>query len=204
MTDLVYILFNDGSNKQHTGVIGFDRNAGGTLQIPSGSSFPSNPVLGELFWNSASGTLYRRNAANNAWVAIGGAQITASSGIEMASASIESAKLIGFDREYDNGNCGGNTTINWRNGQKQVMTLTASVTASFASGTVTPEVGNYLMRIVQGATGGPYSILWPSSSICTWAGSTQPTLTSGSGKIDICTFYYNGNRYFGVASLNFG
>lgn len=204
MIDLTYVLFNDGSNKNHTGLIGFDRNAGGALQIPSGSTFPSTPIGGELFWNSTSGTLYIRNPGNTAWITLGGAQLTASSGIEMASASIESAKLIGFDREYNNGNCGGNTTINWRNGQKQVMTLTATVTATFASGSLSPEVGNYLMRIVQGSSGGPYSILWPSSSICAWAGATQPTLTSGSGKTDICTFYYAGNRYFGVASLNFG
>lgn len=144
---------------------------------------------------------------NNVVATVSGTRFTgavsASAGINLQSSSIVSAKNICFDREYDNGNCGGNTQIDWTLGQKQVMTLTASVTATFLSGANPPGVSNYLLRIVQGPSGGPYSILWPSSSIVKWAGAASPSLTSGSGKIDICTFYYNGNVYFGVASLNF-
>jgi len=261
MIEIVHVAIDDSSNKRHTGIIAFDRIAGGKLLVPSGNLFPSDPTPGELFWNIASGALYRRTDANTDWAQAGagapaGAQylvlstdstltnervltpgtgivvvdggagstyvisvdnsivamltgaaftgpVSASAGISLVSSSIRSAKTIGFDREYDNGNCGGQTTINWNNGQKQVLTLTASVTASFASGANPPNVGNYLLRIVQGPTGGPFGIQWPSASIAMWAGASAPTLSSGSGKIDICTFYYNGNQYFGVASLNF-
>jgi hypothetical protein len=204
MIGFLQVLLNDSSDRRHTGIITFDRTNGGVFVPPSGSSFPSSPVPGELFWNVLSGGLYRRDNDNVEWQpVVGGGPITASFGISMASSSISFARTIGFDREYNNGNCGGNTSINWTLGQKQIMTLTASVTASFVSGTNPPSVGNYLIRIVQGSSGGPYGILWPSSSICKWSGAAQPSLTSGSGKTDICSFYYNGNQYFGVASLNF-
>lgn len=129
--------------------------------------------------------------------------ITASLGIHLLSQSIAAAKTIGFFAEYNNGNVGGATSIDWTRGQKQLMTLTASITATFLSGNNPPNVSNYLMRIVQGPSGGPYTIQWPSTSIVKWAGGSAPTISSGANKIDIITFYYNGSVYFGVASLNF-
>lgn len=129
--------------------------------------------------------------------------VTASLGINMVTQSIQAAKTIGFAQEYDNGNCGGATSIDWTRGQKQVMTLTASITATFLSGNNPPNISNYLLRIVQGSSGGPYTIQWPASAIVKWAGAAAPTISSGANKVDIVTFYYNGNAYYGVASLNF-
>lgn len=144
---------------------------------------------------------------NNVVATISGSKfsgpVTASVGIDLVTQSLGGANTVFFAREYNNGNCGGQTTIDWTRGQKQLMTLTASVTATFASGSNPPGISNYLLRIVQGSSGGPFTIQWPSSSIAKWSGAASPTLSSGANKIDILTFYYNGSQYFGVGSLNF-
>lgn len=262
MIDVIHVTIDDSSDKRHTGIIAFDRVAGGKLLVPSGTLFPNNPTEGELFWNITSGGLYRRNDANTDWeqasvgapndgqylvlssngtltseriftpgtgivATDGGAgaaytlnvnnnviatvsgtrftgPVTASAGVNMLSQSIRSVKTVEFDREYNIGTVTGSIQIDWRNGQKQVMTLSSSnITASFVSGANPPGVANYLLRIVQGAAGGPYTMQWPSSSILKWPAGTQPTLSSGSNRIDIVTFYFNGNTYFALASLNF-
>ncbi len=263
MIDFIHVAIDDSSDKRHTGIISFDRAAGGKLLIPSGSVFPSSPTEGELFWNIASGNLYRRNETNTDWETISGAgapedvqylvlatnatltnervftpgtgivatdggagssytlninnnvvatvsgttftgPVTASAGVNLLSQSIQSVKTVEFDREYNIGTVTGSIQINWRNGQKQVMTLSSSnITASFISGSNPPGVSNYLLRIVQGAAGGPYTMQWPSGSIAKWPGGTTPTLSSGANKVDIVTFYFNGSTYFGQASLNF-
>lgn len=158
--------------------------------------------------DGGAGSSFTLTIDNNVVATISGSRftgpVTASLGLNLASGSIQTVKTFGFDREFDNGSLTGSIQINWNNGQKQKMTLTSNnITASFISGTNPPNVGNFLLRIVQGPTGGPYTIQWPSSTILKWAGAITPTLSSGSNKEDIITFYYNGSAYYGVASLNF-
>jgi len=102
--------------------------------------------------------------------------------------------------EVANGTCsGGTTTINWNTGNKQTVTVSgASCTLAF---TAPSGVGNFLLRIVQGAT--PGNPAWPNSTVIKWTGGSAPTLTGTTGAVDIVTFYYNGSYYYGTASLNF-
>jgi hypothetical protein len=63
----VNVTINEDVNHTITGVQTYDRLNGGTLVIPSGTSFPGTPVAGELFWRSDLTKLYRRNNGNSAW-----------------------------------------------------------------------------------------------------------------------------------------
>jgi hypothetical protein len=45
----------------------FDRDAGGTLILPGGTTFPASPVAGEFFYKTDEERFYRRNDANTAW-----------------------------------------------------------------------------------------------------------------------------------------
>lgn len=111
---------------------------------------------------------------------------------------ITEVATVRFNSEYDNGNSGTADTINWNNGQKQKSTLTANCTYTFtapASG-----VGNFLLRIVQNATGG-WEVTWPAS--VKWQGGSAPELSEDANAIDIVSFYYDGTNYYGVASLDF-
>lgn len=161
-----------------SGLIATDGGAGSTLGLAINNNVVAT-LSGSLFSGPLTGTL----------------------GMNFASSSIDAVKTFGFDREYNNGNCGGTMSINWALGQKQVMTMTASVTMSFLS-SGSQRVGNYLLRIVQGFSGGPYTISWPSGSI-KWPGGTKPTLSTGSLDIDIISFYNNNTTFFGMASLDF-
>lgn len=49
------------------GTYQFDRNDGGVLVVPAGSSFPVTPVAGEFFWRTDTSILYRRNDGDTAW-----------------------------------------------------------------------------------------------------------------------------------------
>lgn len=65
---IVQIIIDDSTSKVITGTYEFDRANGGTLLVPSGSSFPGTPAAKELFWRTDEAKLYRRDDTNTAWV----------------------------------------------------------------------------------------------------------------------------------------
>jgi len=67
---IVQVIIDDTASKVITGTYEFDRVAGGTLLVPSGTSFPGTPAAKELFWRTDEAKLYRRSDANDAWVAV--------------------------------------------------------------------------------------------------------------------------------------
>jgi hypothetical protein len=114
-----------------------------------------------------------------------------------STAGIIISKDAVFAAEYDNGNSGTAITINWGNGNKQKVTLTANCTFTFTapSGTC-----NLILRLIQDATGGR-TVTWPA--IVKWVNGTAPTLSTAANAVDIVSFYYNGTNYYGTYSLNF-
>ena len=109
------------------------------------------------------------------------------------------AKTVGFTSEYDNGSSGASYTIDFNNGQKQRITLTAApCTLSFTAPAV--GVGNFLLKIIQDGSGSR-TITWPAT--VKWPNGTGPTLSTAAGAVDIVTLYYDGTNYYSVASLNF-
>lgn len=105
-------------------------------------------------------------------------------------------KSIYFD-EVDNGNLVDAATVNWKNGNKQVITLTDHCTLTF-----TDPYGatNLVLRVVQDEDGNN-TITWPDS--VKWPSGSAPTLTSAANSVDIITFYFDGTYYYGVASQDF-
>jgi hypothetical protein len=103
-----------------------------------------------------------------------------------------------FAGEHDNGSSGAADTIDWNNGQKQLSTLSANCTYTFTP--PSSGVGNFLLRVVQGAGG--FTITWPSS--VKWPGGTAPDLSSQTGgEVNVFSFYYNGTDYYGQGALDF-
>jgi len=107
-------------------------------------------------------------------------------------------KTATFNAEYSNGDSGSSKTVDWNNGQKQMITLTGDCTFTF---TDPPGPCNLILRMVQDATGGR-DPSWPAS--VKWVGSAEPTWSSGNGDIDIVSFYFDGTNYYAAAGLNFG
>lgn len=113
-------------------------------------------------------------------------------------ADIAQVKNVRFASEHDNGNSGATPTVDWNNGNKQKITLSANATVTFTS--LTDGVGNLLLRIVQDGTGSR-TVTWPAT--VKWPGGTAPTLSTAASAIDIVSFYWDGTSYYGVASLDF-
>jgi hypothetical protein len=64
------IYVEDSSDKIISGTQQYDRDNGGVLVVPLGTTFPTSPVANELFvFEDGAGAqvLYKRNAANDAW-----------------------------------------------------------------------------------------------------------------------------------------
>jgi len=90
----------------------------------------------------------------------------------------------------------GTATINWGLGNKASHSLSENVTYTF---TAPAGAANLTLKVVQDSS--DRTITWPGA--VKWSGGTAPTLTSGSGKIDIITFYYDGTDYYSTFSQDF-
>ena len=102
-----------------------------------------------------------------------------------------------YSAKYDAGNSSTALTINWNNGNCQIVTLTDNCTLTFSN----PQAGGrYLLELLQDATG---SRLVTFSATVKWSGSTATTLTTTAGRTDIITFFYNGTSYAVTSTLNF-
>lgn len=97
-------------------------------------------------------------------------------------------RTINFTSEYDNGTTSSNTTIDWKNGNNQVITLSGDVTLSFSN----MGVGHKQLRIVQDSTGGR-SVTLPTGK---WPGGTAQSLSTSANAEDILSIFYNGQHYY--------
>lgn len=93
---------------------------------------------------------------------------------------------------------GTTQTVDWNGGNTQELDL------SSATGTVVMTLSNgdaggfYSLIVVQGST--PRNITFSGVK---WPGGTAPTISTGSGAIDILTFVLRGGTYYGQYSQNF-
>ena len=102
-----------------------------------------------------------------------------------------------YSAKYDACDSSTALTINWNNGNCQIVTLTDNCTLTFSN----PQAGGrYLLELLQDATG---SRLVTFPATVKWSGSTAPTLTTTAGRTDIITLFYNGTSYAGTSTLNF-
>lgn len=108
------------------------------------------------------------------------------------------ANHIGFTQQTITYNV-TTTTVDWGAGNKATVTLTGNVGTMAFTNPAKPS--NLLLKIVQDATGSRTITAWDAD--IKWAGGTAPTLTTTANGIDICSFYWDGTNYFGVASLAF-
>jgi len=103
---------------------------------------------------------------------------------------------IGFQQQESIGN--GNTTINWKLGNKYKFTFGAQdetfvfISPSYAC--------NLLLMLIQDNVGSRL-ITWPSS--IKWANGVTPTISIFPNTVDIVSFYFDGTNYYGAINRDF-
>ncbi len=113
------------------------------------------------------------------------------------SGNIENPRMCVFRNEFDNGDSSTSLVINWNEGQKQKVTLTDAVTFTFVD---PPGVCNLLLKAVQDSAGSR-ATTWPSN--VKWPLGVGDLAAATGDQTDILSFYFDGNDYYGVSSLDF-
>ena len=106
------------------------------------------------------------------------------------------------EKVNDIGNTGANANIDLSNGSYVLATLDQNTEFSITTGISTGAIG-FSMLLTNGS-GGPYSIVWPSS--IKWPANTTPSRTTTDAKSDLWVFVStdNGANWYGnVAIYNF-
>ena len=89
-------------------------------------------------------------------------------------------------------------TLNLRDGDNFTHTLSENVTYTFSNPAASGKVSAFTLKVTQDSTA--RAITWPSS--VDWALATAPTLSTGSGAVDVFVFvtYDGGTTYYGFVA----
>jgi hypothetical protein len=96
---------------------------------------------------------------------------------------------------------GGAATIDCRDGNVFSHTLSEDVTYTFSNAPASGRAFGFTLKVVQDSTA--RTITWPAS--VDWVAATAPTLSSGSGEVDVFVFFTvdGGSNWYGfVAGQN--
>ena len=93
----------------------------------------------------------------------------------------------------DLGTCTTAKTVDWAQGNSFTVTLTSGDDCAF---TFNNKMSGQTITlwITNGSTPGNGTVTWPTAK---WQGGTVPQATAGAGKLDVCTFTYNGSAMAG-------
>lgn len=97
--------------------------------------------------------------------------------------------------QYDAGNSGAAKTIDWQNGNEQILTLTADCTLTFTNG---KAGGRYVILFTQDGVGG-WLVTWPAGTV--WSGGIEAILDADPAGLSLVAFYYNGTNWV-AAGMN--
>ena len=107
------------------------------------------------------------------------------------------ARFPAFYGEFDNGNSGSAIAIDWLNGDRQKLTVTASTTLTYSNA----QKGMTLGLDINEASGGGFSVSMPASTI--WPGGTVGTFTTSANAKNSIVCRFNGSQYLTQLAANF-
>lgn len=93
---------------------------------------------------------------------------------------------------------GTSVTINLRDGDNFIHTLSGNTTYTFSNPAASGKVSGFTLKVTQDSSA--RTITWPGS--VDWAGGTAPTLSTGSADVDVFVFitYDGGTTYYGFTA----
>ena len=93
---------------------------------------------------------------------------------------------------------GTSVSINLRDSDNFIHTLSGNTTYTFTNPAASGRVSSFTLKVTQDSS--PRTITWPAS--VDWPGGTAPTISTGSGNVDIFVFvtYDGGTTYYGFTA----
>ncbi len=184
----------------------------------SGDAEPGTTYANQLWYETDTNTLKIRNEANNGWVTV----LTLDTGVTATATELnyndvttlglsEASKVVtadvngvvtldnGFSEEYAAVTSISNTvSLNLQTSNNFSHTLTEDTTVSFTNPAASGKVSAATLRVIQDSTA--RAITW--NSAIKWSSATAPTLSTGSGDVDVFVFYTvdGGTTYYGFTS----
>lgn len=95
---------------------------------------------------------------------------------------------------YDCGTVGATETVNWRNGDRQKLTLDENLTITFSNAVAGQTITLYMLQDGSGTN----TITFADTLV--WADNTTPTWTTTASKMNIAVIFYDGSAYYGVGN----
>lgn len=158
-----------GGNLQVGGTV-----IGGGVRTSSTSTAPTNPVVGDLWYNTSQDVLYRftNDGTSNYWIDINGPasadqtpQYVGQSGpVDFGASSVRQNVIALSSR-----------TLDCNLGNYFTFTSTNSGIWSFINAPQTGSVYSFVLELI---AGGSYTQTWPGSTV--WDYNTAPTLSTGT------------------------
>ena len=115
-----------------------------------------------------------------------------------AVSNLDIDETLFYKSEFDLGLSSTNVALDFNKRNKMKYTLDGSPTVTFSDNPGGPT--GLLIRITHSGADA-HVITWPVN--VKWPAGAIPLLSTGDGKIDIITFYFDGTDYYGNVSLNF-
>jgi len=165
----------------------------------------TSPVV-EMIWNAKDWNdlidgLLIEHQQSGKHKAITSSDITAS---KVTASLVTACDITGpsrFVRAYglhSNGNSGSAATVNWLNGDRQTITISASTTLAFSNA----QSGQILTLIMRENSTGNYSITLPTIK---WNGGVSPTWATASNSINTlsCMYDATASEYLGQSATSY-
>lgn len=142
----------------------------------------------DTLYNEVNGNLDNTNIKANAGIV--GTKIATT----LDSKSLTNSVWSGL---FDNGSSGSAKTIDWENGDRQILELTANCTLTFSN----PLSGQAVALILVQDVTGSRTISVPAS--VKWSNAEVPTLTTDPAGIDVLVLLYDGTNFLTQAAIGF-
>ena len=172
------------------------------ILVTKGSGAPSAAVL---YWN-----VYMIKVGESTWKYVAQVPIATSTyTINVADDSLVTAapignttagKIIGATSApiYPNGNSGSAITVDYLNGNKQSLVVTADCTITLSQ---VPAGGFLKLFLKNDGSATQYTLTWPSN--IKWAGGAAAPALSISGALDIIAFDFDGTYGYGYSAQGY-